>query len=1131
MTFPTFAEFFRICHGTEAYPWQRRLADKVLEERRWPDALDLPTGSGKTSVIDIALYALSVTTSQGEFGVFPRRIILVADRRVLVDQAWKHGRRILERVKVAAELAPVRRALRKLSTEPPHSIRLRGACPTDPLWCRSVDQVQIVASTVDQIGSRLLLRGYGVTPRMRAVEAGLVGQDTLFFLDEAHLAGPFLDTLMHLERLNPVRGIARLHQSVQLSATPTDGKGTRFTLGSGDNHDPVLGPRLAARKTLRWSGDRIQKALANLDSPCILLVANTVQTAIDWFRRICVPASRGRQIAVERETFLITGRMRALDRQSILDSVEKRLGRREPTLVIATQCVEAGVDWDFDAMVSECASWDSLVQRIGRVNRRGQRDSAECIVIGAQRTQEAQGTGGKICPVYGSYEKATSAWLESSSSLQCAPGAMPVAPEQCIRPPKQAPPLITEYLDIWSQNRADGQAYDVSLFLHGENENLSVQVVWRDINIAEDRKFLPALLKALPPSSLEAISVPIRDFRAWIGDREIVRIGTEVTVIGPKDIGRGYTIVVPTSYGGIAPNGTFDGSTSTVRDLSVVAMRDHRNLEYRIYDAPVVNEDEPVEDQVRSWIQADLERSLVKDWKWVDIGSRWLFVSKLSSDSDDDSPTFRGRKTLLESHLHGVVARVESVAKRLGLRQDIVDDLKIAARFHDVGKLDDRFQRLLGREWQSVPLAHSGHSWIERRRRTALSDYPKGERHEALSVELMIRYGLHKGANAPELVEHLVASHHGWSRPFVQSAQGSARINDQLCGIAFNDELAHRDAERAPARFRSVQSRFGWHGLAWLEAILQLSDQQEAAQGTPSHAVPGGWSYDSCRPTGNQSADSAERGLVALNGQVPSDYLAALGVLRSLTLADVEARLRWQGTQPRIATVLSIDDIVDCLIDQREKYSARVWPAELNKLTPEVSEQLLCSSRHPYRSLVVAMISPFGRSDMDFVSGGRSGFATIYKWSQSTQGREFTPESLKATLVGTRTLIKGGKSFRWAPLAAQGARRPQIASNDMRTEPWIEWLSVMGVSALVCIPIGRSGRLETRSTALHNSQGKKLFRWPLWHIPLAWSDIPAALAGTSSSLRNALWCEAPRLTFGTATNRQYGFGAGLPRNT
>ena len=132
MTFPDFARFFELCHDEGPYLWQRRLADEVLTDRRWPPALDLPTGSGKTSAIDIALYALAAAAHEGEFGIFPRRIVLIADRRVLVDQAWRHGERLLERIASRAELAPVRRALANLSPEDPSSIRLRGACPTDP---------------------------------------------------------------------------------------------------------------------------------------------------------------------------------------------------------------------------------------------------------------------------------------------------------------------------------------------------------------------------------------------------------------------------------------------------------------------------------------------------------------------------------------------------------------------------------------------------------------------------------------------------------------------------------------------------------------------------------------------------------------------------------------------------------------------------------------------------------------------------------------------------------------------------------------------------------------------------------------------------------------------------------------
>ena len=1129
MTFPDFARFFRICHGKSPYPWQERLVRQVLGDRRWPDALDLPTGSGKTSVIDIALYALAAAAHGGEYGIHPRRIILVVDRRILVDQAWRHGEQLLERLAGAAELGPIRNALAKLSPEPPSSIRLRGACPTDPRWCRSPDQVQIIASTVDQIGSRLLLRGYGVTPRMRSVEAGLVGQDALLLLDEAHLAGPFLDTLSHLYRLDPVRSIASRSHVVQLSATPAKSAAAiRFELNRDDRDDAALGQRLRAPKTLRWSNSPLQGVLDTIDAPCVLLVANTVRTALNWLDKAKKAKVTNSRSVLDRKPFLVTGRMRPVDRQKIIEAVEERLDAREPTLVVATQCIEAGVDWDFDAMISECAAWDALVQRMGRVNRRGERDDAECVVLQAQRTFKEPETEEKICPVYGRYEVNTANWLEGVAPVQCPPDAMPQAPPDCIRPPESAPLLIPEYLDLWSQTRADGPAYDVTVFLHGVQEDHHVQVVWRDFDLVRDHEYLETLLKALPPSSREAAPVPIQKLREWLDGRKVVRLGSEIAVETPDNIGAGATVVVPSTYGGIGIHGTFDGEGESVHDVSAVALREHRGLEFRFHNAPAVDEDEPVEKQVRSWIAEDEAHSELHGWDWVDVGRRWLFVSELPPEPDDDGPTFQRRPVSLESHLNGVAARTRAVADRLGV-PEMSEDLALAARLHDLGKLDDRFQRLLGRLQGAAPLAHSGHNWIERRRRVAVSDYPKGERHEALSVELMIRHGLHEGANDSELVEHLVASHHGWARPFVRAARGLARIDDSLFRHTFNEELAHAEAVRAPSRFRSVQQRFGWLGLAWLEAIVRLSDHRQVeTQNKGDVALAGGVPLIARRLEDRRAMPPAEIVLTALNGLVPGDYLAALGVLRALHLTGERAQLRWNGTQPCFVTSLGVNEIVGRIMDVRGDFRG-IWCAELNKLASDDCRHLLDTAEEPFRSLVVALLSPGGRSDMDFVSGGRSGFTSIFEWVTTTQERTFSADHLRRVLIGPRTLTPGGKSFRWGPLAAQGARRPQIASKDKRTEPWVEWLSVVGISALTAVPAGRWGRLVTRSTGIYygHSRGRR-FRWPLWRVALAWPDVAFALAANCSSLRDALWCEATRLTFGTDRNRAYGFGAGRP---
>ena len=113
-------------------------------------------------------------------------------------------------------------------------------------------QPTVLCSTVDQVGSRLLFRGYGVSNSMKPVHAGLIGSDCLILLDEAHLAEPFRQTLDWVERYRGEKWREEKRAApwgfALLSATPGEKSEDAFSLDDEDRSNPVLRQRAGSRE-------------------------------------------------------------------------------------------------------------------------------------------------------------------------------------------------------------------------------------------------------------------------------------------------------------------------------------------------------------------------------------------------------------------------------------------------------------------------------------------------------------------------------------------------------------------------------------------------------------------------------------------------------------------------------------------------------------------------------------------------------------------------------------------------------------------------------------------------------------------------------------------------------------------
>jgi CRISPR-associated endonuclease/helicase Cas3 len=286
----------------------------------------------------------------------------------------------------------------------------------DEEWARWPDKPWVLVGTQDQLLSRALNRGYAMSRFEWPVHFGLLNNDCRWIIDEVQLMGPGLWTTSQLDWMRRKRFPSLkpcfttwMSATVGTSFLTTTDR-TREGLGPTTQQwafegkledslsdDASLGWWRGARRPVAWwepekpanpgraakaglerlpkgralTPEAVAQAVAAEHVPrtLSLVICNTVDMARDVFRALEV-----------EHRVLLTSRFRREDRLRqegrLLEFEATRKAGRVPSgdpglICVSTQVIEAGVDVSAHRLWSELAPWASMLQRLGRLNRKG----------------------------------------------------------------------------------------------------------------------------------------------------------------------------------------------------------------------------------------------------------------------------------------------------------------------------------------------------------------------------------------------------------------------------------------------------------------------------------------------------------------------------------------------------------------------------------------------------------------------------------------------------------------------------------------------------------------------------------------------------------------------------------------
>ena len=182
----------------------------------------------------------------------------------------------------------------------------------------------------------------------------------------------------------------------------------------------------------------------------------------------------------------------------------------------------------------------------------------------------------------------------------------------------------------------------------------------------------------------------------------------------------------------------------------------------------------------------------------------------LSENADDTNSLDLIKTRTVSEHDADVEKYARIIAEKIGLPNEFIDLLAAAGFRHDLGKNREWWQKAIGNVEGCItnPLAKSKNNYFDH-------SFNQYYRHEFGSLVETLEETEIENHPHRDLILHLIAAHHGYARPHFPE-----RAFDRNQPKPVNQAIAHE----VMLRFNSLQRKYGWWQLAYLEAVLKAAD-------------------------------------------------------------------------------------------------------------------------------------------------------------------------------------------------------------------------------------------------------------------------------------------------------------------